>query len=52
MRQIKQGENLILNHERAFAEIGNFVKDPNGVEIEDNLGQAWDAKESQRKLWA
>jgi hypothetical protein len=52
MRKINQGEHTTLNHERAFAEIGNFVKDPNGVAIEDNLGQAWDAKEAQRKLWS
>jgi hypothetical protein len=51
MRKIKHGENIQVNQERAFADVGNFVTDPNAVAIENNEGQSWDAAQSQRKLW-
>ncbi len=30
------------NQERAFTDVGNFVVDPDGVPIQDNMGQSWD----------
>ena len=36
--------------ERAFADIGNFLCDPDGKEIEGNRGETW--PNSDRILWA
>ena len=39
----QQGEEL--NQERAFADVGNFLCDPDGKEIPGNLGESWPNKE-------
>ncbi|MDP6943001.1 MAG: hypothetical protein QF464_02530 [Myxococcota bacterium] len=40
-----------VNTERAFAEEGNFVTDPEGREIPGNRGSAWPAEWSEELLW-
>ena len=37
---MRQAERRI-NGERAFADVGNFVTDPNGADISGNRGGAW-----------
>jgi hypothetical protein len=43
----EQGQH---NQERAFADINNFLTDPDGVEIAGNRGESW--PNSEKKLWA
>ena len=38
------------NQERAFADIGNFLCDPDGKEIDGNRGESW--PDSERYLWS
>ncbi len=40
-----------LNGERAFAEVGNFVTDPEGREIPGNRGSAWPAAWRDERPW-
>ncbi len=51
MRVAKQGEKMVYNEERAFADFADFVTSPDGTEILYNAGHAWDAGLSQMKLW-
>ena len=39
------------NRERAFADIGNFVTSPDGVEIEGNRGTPWDDGLAESPVW-
>jgi len=40
-----------INHERAFAELGNFVRDREGLEIPGNQGSAWPEAWRNQILW-
>lgn len=39
------------NSERAFADVGNFVTDPQGAEIPGNRGSAWPRAWAQERPW-
>lgn len=40
-----------VNAERAFGDLGNFVTDPDGVEIPGNRGEPWPAALRERPVW-
>ena len=44
----QKGESY--NQERAFADVGNFLCDPDGKEIDGNRGESW--PDSERDLWS
>jgi hypothetical protein len=45
-------KDTVINQERAFADIGNFVTAPNGEEIPGNGGTAWPENERSVILWS
>ena len=40
------------SQERAFADVGNFVRGPNGMHIPGNPGSAWPSSLAEAPLWA
>ena len=56
---LRQGRKLVpmrkrgsqVNQERAFADVGNFVTDPDGRDIPGNRGAAWPAALRQERIF-
>ncbi len=46
-----RSESGTYNRERAFAEVDNFVRDADGVEIPGNRGEAWPEALRARPVW-
>lgn len=41
----------VVNTERAYADVGNFVTDPDGREVPGNRGSVWPEHERKKPLW-
>ena len=50
LRPMRQ-EGSEISRERAFADVDNFVRSPNGAEIEGNPGSPWPEERSASPVW-